>query len=57
MFASFCNTERVSLDPLDDNDIIKLYDIVKEHYFYTKSAVAKELLEHWSQMSKKFLKV
>ena len=49
--------ERVALDPLEEEDTTKLYEIVKEHYYYTKSAVAKELLENWSRMSKQFLKV
>ena len=56
-FASLCNMERVALDPLEEEDTTKLYEIVKEHYYYTKSAVAKELLENWSRMSKQFLKV
>eukprot|EP00795_Rhopilema_esculentum_P017642 gene17641-9286_t len=56
-FASFCNTERVALDPLDDDDVAKLYNVIKEHYFYTKSAVAKDVLENWSHVTSLFVKV
>lgn len=57
-FASRCNTELVSLDKVEEeNDKTKLYGIIKEHFYHTKSSVAKELLESWSLMVEKFVKV
>lgn len=42
---------------MDEEDAIKLYETVKQHFYFTKSAAAKKLLENWSQATKQFVKV
>ncbi|CAB4020801.1 glutamate synthase [NADPH], partial [Paramuricea clavata] len=56
-FPSLCNTQKVDLDPLQDQDYITLKHIIQDHFHYTQSTVAKTLLENWSEAVQYFIKV
>jgi glutamate synthase (NADPH/NADH) large chain len=56
-FASKCNHEMVDLDPLDDEDLILLKKLIKNHFDYTKSEVAAQILNNWLLESSSFVKV
>ena len=56
-FPSLCNTQKVDLDPLLDEDYTTLKHIVQDHYHHTQSAVAKVLLDNWSENVRYFIKV
>ncbi|TRX62763.1 glutamate synthase large subunit [Fulvivirga sp. M361] len=56
-FDTLCNMGMVSLDPLDEEDEIKLKSLLKEHLHYTKSVLAEELLENWHSSLDRFIKV
>jgi glutamate synthase (NADPH/NADH) large chain len=52
-----CNLGMVDLDKLEksDTDIVK--NLLTKHYQYTRSSVAKNLLDNWSVSQTKFIKV
>jgi glutamate synthase (NADPH/NADH) large chain len=52
-----CNKEMVDLDPLDAEDVALLQEMVTNHYEYTKSAVAKFLLDDIENQIRNFVKV
>ena len=56
-FPSLCNTQKVDLDPLQDQDYTTLKHIIQDHFHYTQSTVAKTLLENWSEAVQYFIKV
>ena len=56
-FQSNCNTEMVDLDPLEDDDIIILKELLNEHQQTTGSAVAKFLLNDIENQRQHFIKV
>ena len=56
-FPSLCNTQKVDLDPLQDEDYASLKHIIQDHFHYTQSTVAKILLDNWSEAVKLFIKV
>ena len=56
-FESMCNKEMVDLDPLDAEDIDLLMKMVSNHYEYTKSTVAKFILDDFDNQMKNFIKV
>jgi len=57
-FASKCNTDMVDLDPVEsDEDIAELFELVEFHQQYTKSDVAKYVLDEWPAVLKQFVKV
>jgi glutamate synthase (NADPH/NADH) large chain len=56
-FTSLCNQEMVDLDPLDDDDIAELKDMIQRHYAYTGSTVAKFVLDDFENQLKNFIKV
>jgi len=56
-FASLCNKEMVDLDPLGEEDIAELRDLVQRHYVYTGSTVAKFVLDDFENQIKNFVKV
>ena len=58
MFGYFCNQEMVELSPaieLDDQKWIKL--LLTNHYHYTGSTLAENILANWSQFMPRFVKV
>jgi glutamate synthase (NADPH/NADH) large chain len=56
-FSPRLNREMVELEVLEDDDLDILKQLVLNHYFYTKSPFAGELLDHWSTEMLHFKKV
>ena len=56
-FESHCNKEMVDLDPLEAEDAELLMRLVSNHYEYTKSTVAKFILDDFDNQMKNFIKV
>ncbi len=56
-FASRVNPETVDLDPLEEDDLEFLQRMVRNHFKYTRSAKADEVLRKWETLAKKFVKV
>ncbi|MGO4819250.1 glutamate synthase large subunit [Flavobacterium sp. W22_SRS_FP1] len=52
-----CNMEMVALETLEDEDLIKLRRLIKNHSMYTNSPLAKRILEDWENQQKHFVKV
>ncbi|MHB1486924.1 MAG: glutamate synthase large subunit [Acidimicrobiales bacterium] len=51
------NGEMVATEPLDDEDITFLSQVIKQHYRMTESAVAERLMAHWDSALGQFVKV
>jgi glutamate synthase domain-containing protein 3 len=47
----------VELEQLDEEDSDTLLRLVRNHLHYTGSPRARKLLEHWTAMAPKFVKV
>ena len=57
-FDYFCNMEMVELSLLDDNTARKeLHELVRQHYFYTGSHLARTMLDNWSSYVDDFIQV
>ncbi len=56
-FSSNCNKEMVDLDKVEEDDITELHDLIKKHYQYTGSTVAKFVLDDFENQLKNFVKV
>ncbi len=56
-FPVRCNMQMVSLEELDDEDLNELRNMIEKHLSYTESAVAKSILDDWSESCKRFVKV
>ena len=57
-FDYFCNMEMVELSLLDDNTARKeLHELVRQHYFYTGSHLARTMLDDWSSYVNDFIQV
>jgi glutamate synthase (NADPH/NADH) large chain len=56
-FESRLNAEMVDLDPLGDIDLELLKKMIRNHFSYTQSELAKEILEHWDKAKDHFVKV
>lgn len=57
-FEVQCNKGNVDLLPVEDEeDVHFLKLLIEEHYQYTESGVAKNILEDWNAMLPKFVKV
>jgi glutamate synthase (NADPH/NADH) large chain len=56
-FPSRVNAETVDLDPLMDEDLDVIERLVRNHFRYTRSAKADELLRKWETLAKSFVKV
>ena len=57
-FNYYCNQDMVELSPtlgLEDQKVIK--QLITNHIIYTKSALAKNILENWYKFMPKFVKV
>jgi glutamate synthase (NADPH/NADH) large chain len=57
VFPGRVNREMVDLDPLDQDDIKWLQDMITRHYAYTGSTVAKFVLDDLENQAKNFVKV
>ncbi len=56
-FESLCNKEMVDLDPLDTEDVELLRKMITNHYDYTKSGVARFVLDDLENQLRNFVKV
>jgi glutamate synthase (NADPH/NADH) large chain len=56
-FSEQCNKEMVDLDPVDDEDKKELKKLIADHFKYTKSTVAKFVLDDFENQLKNFVKV
>jgi len=56
-FATGCNKEMVDIDPLSYDDVIFLHDRIEQHFNYTKSTVAKFILNDFENQLQYFVKV
>ena len=56
-FSPRLNREMVELEVLENDDLDILKQLVLNHYFYTRSPFAGELLDHWSTEMLHFKKV
>lgn len=56
-FVANCNTEMVDLDPLTSEDAKELYEMLEKHYQYTKSTVAKFVMDDFENQLNHFVKI
>jgi len=56
-FETNCNKEMVDLDPVSDTDKEELYRLISNHFNYTKSTVAKFVMDDFENQLKNFVKV
>ncbi len=56
-FESLCNKEMVDLDPVGDDDKAELLGLIQNHFNYTKSSVAKFVIDDFENQLKNFVKV
>jgi glutamate synthase (NADPH/NADH) large chain len=56
-FQSRVNTGMVDLDPMEDSDFKVVRTLVRNHFSYTSSPRAVELLQNWEEHKKYFTKV
>ncbi|MDH3609582.1 MAG: glutamate synthase subunit alpha, partial [Gammaproteobacteria bacterium] len=56
-FQIQCNQDMVDLDEMDDEDKSAVKALLTNHAEYTKSTVAKNILDHWSDYQTKFIKI
>lgn len=57
-FPRQCNTGTFELEALATNeDILELKALIKKHFLYTDSPVAKKILDNWEQHQSEFVKV
>ncbi|MEO7485889.1 MAG: glutamate synthase subunit alpha, partial [Ferruginibacter sp.] len=52
-----CNKEMVDLDPVAESDKAELHQLISDHYSYTKSTVARFVLDDFDNQLKNFIKV
>ena len=57
-FDYFCNMEMVELSLLEDSTARKeLHELVRQHYLYTGSQLARTMLDNWSHYIDEFIQV
>lgn len=57
-FSSKCNKGMVELFPVKEkDDVEELCTLIQNHFNYTKSTVAKQVLEQWDKILPQFVKV
>jgi len=56
-FTSMCNGEMVDLDPVGNGDIDELRKMISDHFKFTRSTVAKFILDDFDNQLKNFIKV
>lgn len=52
-----CNMEMVELETLEEDDLVKLRRLIRNHSMYTNSPLAKRILGDWENQQKHFIKV
>jgi glutamate synthase (NADPH) large chain len=56
-FAGNCNKEMVDLDPVSEDDVAELKHMIRNHYEFTGSTVAKFVLDDFENQLQHFVKV
>jgi glutamate synthase domain-containing protein 3 len=56
-FKNRCNLEMVELEKLSAEDVRIIYNLVNNHYKYTQSGAAYRILDNFSRLVYKFIKV
>lgn len=56
-FATRCNTQMADIEPLDEEDIETVRQMIQKHREYTGSQKAAKVLDNWEEMVSKFVKV
>jgi len=56
-FEIHCNKGLVDLVPLEEEDILILKNLIKEHQQYTGSSVAQAILDDWENTISQFIKI
>ena len=56
-FESMVNPIMIDLDPMDDDAQKELFSYLENHYNYTGSKVAKQILDNWNEELANFVKV
>ncbi len=56
-FRDKCNLEMVGLEELSDEDEETVFQLLHNHYKYTKSSVAEEIIKNFQKEKRKFIKV
>ena len=57
IFEGNCNKEMVDLDAVDETDKVELFQLLNNHFNYTKSTVAKFVMDDFENQLKNFIKV
>jgi glutamate synthase domain-containing protein 3 len=52
-----CNRAGVDLDPLSAEDMQRLQLLIARHFEFTRSRLARQILENWSESGSRFVKV
>ena len=56
-FERNCNPEMVDLDPLEEDDLNTIYQLLTKHKEYTQSDRATYMLHNWKKIQAQFIKV
>ncbi len=57
-FDYFCNMEMVELSLLEDSASRKeLHELIRQHYLYTGSQLARKMLDDWNRYAEEFIQV
>ena len=57
-FDYFCNMEMVELSLVEDTTSRKeLHELIRQHYLYTGSVLARQMLDEWSRYVEEFIQV
>ena len=56
-FAGRCNLGMVDLEPLDDDDAVLVRGLITRHVDYTASACGQRVLDGWTALRARFVKV
>jgi glutamate synthase (ferredoxin) len=56
-FATRCNQQMADIEPLDEEDLEKVRQMIDKHLEYTQSQKAAKVLANWGDYSGKFVKV
>jgi glutamate synthase (NADPH/NADH) large chain len=56
-FSKMCNTDTFNIEPLESaEDSEELQRMIRQHFLYTQSSVAENILAHWDKERKNFVK-
>ena len=56
-FAAHCNRDMVDIKPLHEKSLPELRRMLERHVQYTDSPVARQILDHWDDEIKRFIRV